>query len=190
MIELLFLAYFVVPPFLFGGYVFYPYTKPFRKSFSKQFATLDMPAMLAMLAYPMLLLSVIREWRPQIPYENLLVIGAVLIGVFLFAWRRGVSMLTSYGITDVRRRFVFLAVVLPITLMASAVVVPLVSLRVITPVEAIFWRHESEPIVPWIIACISLVALAFVLKRLSIWILANALPSTAAKLSKAQPPSQ
>ena len=190
MIELLFLAYFVVPPFLFGGYVFYPYTKPFRKSFSKQFATLDMPAMLAMLAYPMLLLSVIREWRPHLPYESLFIIGAVLIGVFLFAWRRGITMLTSYGITDVRRRFVYLAVVLPITLMVSAVVVPLVSLRFVTAAEAIFWSHKSEPIVPWGIAGIGLVVLALVLRRLSMWILANRLPGTTPKLSKAQPPSQ
>jgi len=96
-----------------------------------RFATSDFLALMVLLAVPLVFLSAARKWQDT---DLLLAFGSMLVAVFTYAWWRGVTMLSGLEILDSTRRFVFLALLLPVVLVGSTIAAPTVGFMVLVSV--------------------------------------------------------
>jgi hypothetical protein len=110
---------------MFGYAILEPVIKADRSSQSQlRFCTCDFFALSFLLTIPILFFTSIR--RLFVGNEIIVdVIGFILIGVFACACVREATSLSGIGVVDAPKRFTYLALLLPIAIVGSAVIVPM-----------------------------------------------------------------
>ncbi len=82
------------------------------KSKSKQVQLVDLLAIFVLVMPPLSFLSAVRD-TSNVSLPHKVLFGGLLVALFVGMWWRGVEMLSILSVEDGRRRFVFLAFLLP-----------------------------------------------------------------------------
>ena len=148
----------------FGYKILQPYAQAVHgHARPTRFIMSDFFTLMFLLGFPSLFVSFSREWNRT---DWVLVPGALLIGVFGFAWWRATATLSGLGVYQPFKRSVFQVVVLPIVLLGSLFGVPITLGTTFLLVEM-----ELYVLMLWFFAVVGLIVSFAVCRFIGRWIL-------------------
>lgn len=149
---------------IFGYAIIEPITKADRLVRSQaRFHTCDFFALSFLLTIPILFFTSIRRWfGGEIIVDA---IGFILIGVFAFACVREAASLSGIGVVNAWKRFTYLALLLPIAIVGSAIIVPMLIIMAFTLDEM---RVLTAGL--WVAAVVAVPLVAILCRRAAQWV--------------------
>jgi general stress protein CsbA len=139
------------------------------------FYLIDFFSLSFLLAVPLCFLANVWKWNyyrvEELPF--LQPVGVILLLVFAYAWWRGMTALSSADVSHSGKRFLYLAVLTPIAIIGSAVVVPFLSITALN-----IPNFSRSTFAGWCAGVITTVAIAFGGRKASQWIVTNDVSQT------------
>ena len=150
---------------LFGQTILNPLLKAssFRSSAFRLY-TSDFFALTLLLTLPAMLVGNFRD--PEMPFGAALILCLIPFAVSSWAWFRGATKLSGANVTNVAKRFVFLALLLPLVLYGSTIGVPFAILSAL----AILTRPASWSPILSVVGLLTAPVVAIVGRQICRWV--------------------
>lgn len=135
--------------------------------FQTRFYVCDFFTLTLLLAIPILFLTTARRAYGQ---DAIVVdiVGGILIGIFAYVWGRGATALSAIGVVDSRKRCCFLGALLPVAILGSAVVVPMLAMLTFS-----LSRMPGWGILLWLASLLVVPVVALLFRRWTVWIVSD-----------------
>ncbi len=153
---------------LFGYMILEPIAKAVRgKSWSTRFCVADFFSLSILLAIPLVFVASVRRMHP-LDSSVINGLGFFLVGVFAYTWWRGTVTLSRIGIFQTSRRCLFLGIIMPISVLGSALAIP-------TLIAIAFSIHEISNVVftAWLIGIFATPVIAWFGRWATSWVVAG-----------------